>query len=318
MSDAKMEAAKAALKAEREKSAKEKKNMNENIISTVENPAPAPAATLPAPTFIRQCGMTTLQAVENTDALQKLGQIYAASGFFGAVTQSTATACVINAALEGISPLEYRAKYHTFEDGTTSVKSDYIQREFHRLGGTWKFNEWTAEVCDMTFTFQGSELRARVTLDEFKANGVAMGSKGMKTNWKKFPREMLKARCMATNIRALCPEALGGMYTQEEVQDFDRTPSAPREVKPTVVSPSPVAPTPAPKAEVIVPEVVEPEVVDYGVCPCGRAKGKRFEDLPTETLEKIMSADRARFAAVTDGHRDRIAAILAEREEEQG
>ena len=269
--------------------------------------------------------MTGLQIVQNAAALDKLGETFAASGFFGAVTKSTATAALINCFIEGLSPVEYKAKYHTMENGTTAIKSDYIQREFHRLGGEWKFNEWTAEVCDITFTYHGQDLRGRVTLDEFKRNGVACGKDGktLKTNWAKFPREMLKARCMATYIRALCPEALGGMYTQEEAADFTPT-AAPRVVKASV-SPSPIAPPPPPKPTApadpapIVPEVVEPTPAppaDPNVCPCGKSKGKRFNELPTATLEKILE-NVAKFPAVTDAHKAAIIAEIEKRESAQ-
>ena len=246
--------------------------------------------------------MTALQVCQNADQIGKLGQVLAASGFFGQVNSSTATAALINCVMEGISPLEYRAKYHTMTDGTTSVKSDYIQREFHRLGGEWKFNKWDATECDMIFTYKGESLPFRVTLDEFKANGVACGKDGktLKTNWAKFPREMLKARCMATAIRAICPEALGGMYTQEEVADFDR----PVAVN---VSPLPIAePTKAASA-------VEAEIVDPAVCPCGKVKGKPFAELPTATLEKILAAPLK--GGLTAEHKNAIVAILAEREQ---
>lgn len=264
--------------------------------------------------------MTALQVCQQADNLNKLGQVLAASGFFGAVTPSAATAAMINCAMEGISPIEYRAKYHTLGDGTTSVKSDYIQREFHRLGGKWNFNEWTDKVCDMTFTYDGQELRAKVTLDEFIANGVACGKDGktLKVNWQKFPREMLKARCMATNIRALCPEALGGLYTAEEAADFDRKPTvaAPSPTK-VSVSPSPVAEPPTAKPAPIVPEVVDPAPVDLGVCPVGRSKGKRFEELSTDVLEKLLAADPKKFPALTADHKNVIVAILGEREAAQ-
>jgi hypothetical protein len=252
--------------------------------------------------------MTSLQIVQNTPALEKLGETFAASGFFGAVTKSTATAALVNCFIEGLSPVEYKAKYHTMNDGTTSIKSDYIQREFHRLGGAWKFNEWTPEVCDITFTYRGSELRGRVTFDEFKQNGVAIGKNGIKDNWRKFPREMLKARCMATYIRALCPEALGGMYTQEETMDFNGA-SAPRVI-------TPAAEQPAAKPEVVTPEVMPPAPpADPNVCPCGKSKGKRFEDLPTDTLEKILD-NAAKYPAITDAHKAAIVAVLQEREAE--
>lgn len=296
----------------------------------------------PTTALVPANGMTALQIVENAPALDKLGETFAASGFFGAVTKSTATAALINCFIEGLSPVEYKAKYHTMNDGTTSIKSDYVQRNFRRLGGRWHFNEWTADVCDVTFTYEGEETRGRVTLDEFKQNGVAIGKSGqLKDNWRKFPREMLKARCLATYIRAICPEALEGQYTQEEAQDFDRAPAAPRAITPSAVSPSPIAPPPpapaptprkrkasTPKAEPVDAEVVEPTAVpptakpaapaptaDPEVCPCGKNKGRRFEELPNETLEIIL-ANAPKFPAITEAHRAAIVAVLTEREEE--
>lgn len=279
---------------------------------------PPPGAIVVAPH-----GMNALQVCEHAASIEKLGETFAASGFFGAVTKSTATAALINCFIEGLSPVEYKAKYHTMDNGTTTVRSDYIQREFRRLGGDWSFNEWSADVCDMTFTYRGKELRGRVTIDEFKANGVAIGNGGkLKTSWAKFPKEMLKARCMATYIRAMCPEALGGMYTQEEAMDFE--PRAPRPH--VVVSSSPLAPQRAasasakaaePEPEMVTPEVVD--VVDPTICPCGKSKGRKFEELPNDTLEAIldMVAKRpAAVASVTEAHRAVIIDILREREAE--
>jgi len=275
---------------------------------------PPPAALVPVAS-----GMTSLQIVQNTPALEKLGETFAASGFFGAVTKSTATAALVNCFIEGLSPVEYKAKYHTMNDGTTSIKSDYVQRNFRRLGGRWHYNEWTAEVCDVTFTYEGEETRGRVTIDEFKQNGVAIGKSGqLKDNWRKFPREMLKARCLATYIRAICPEALEGQYTQEETMDFNAA-SAPRVVAPVAVSPSPIAPPvaekPAAKPEVVTPEVVEPPPADPNVCPCGKNKGRHFDELTNETLEIILS-NAAKYPAITDAHKAAIVAVLQEREAE--
>ena len=273
----------------------------------------------PTTALVPANGMTALQIVEHSAALDKLGETFAASGFFGAVTKSTATSALINCFIEGLSLVEYKAKYHTMNDGTTSIKSDYVQRNFRRLGGRWHYNEWTAEVCDVTFVYEGEETRGRVTIDEFKQNGVAIGKSGqLKDNWRKFPREMLKARCLATYIRAICPEALEGQYTQEETMDFN-APAAPRVITPAAVSPSPIAPPvaekPTAKPEVVTPEVVEPPPADPNVCPCGKSKGKRFEDLPTDTLEKILD-NAAKYPAITDAHKAAIVAVLQEREAE--
>ena len=305
MDNTNMENAQAALAAKR---------------AATQNAAIQPLPTPPTAIVVKDPNaMTSLQVVTNAASLEKLGETFAMSGFFGAVTKSTATAALVNCFIEGLSPVEYKAKYHTMNDGTTSIKSDYVQRNFRRLGGRWHYNEWTAEVCDVTFTYEGEEMRGRVTIDEFKQNGVAIGKSGqLKDNWRKFPREMLKARCLATYIRAICPEALEGQYTQEETMDFNAA-SAPRVVAPVAVSPSPITPPvaekPAAKPEVVTPEVVEPPPADPNVCPCGKSKGKRFEDLPTDTLEKILD-NAAKYPAITDAHKAAIVAVLQEREAE--
>ena len=57
--------------------------------------APAQTALVPVN------GMTALQIVENAPALDKLRETFATSGFFGAVTKSTATAALINCFIDG-------------------------------------------------------------------------------------------------------------------------------------------------------------------------------------------------------------------------
>ena len=92
--------------------------------------------------------------------------------------------------------------------------------------------------------------------------------------------------------------------------DFDAPfPTRPLTPAPEVrVTPSPIAPE-----KPVEPEVVEPEPVDFDVCPCGKVKGQRFEDIPTDILEKILEFKSAK---ITDGHRAAIVAVLQEREAE--
>ena len=40
-----------------------------------------------------------------------------------------------------------------------------------------------------------------------------------KDNWIKYPKNMMRARCMAYAVRALCPEILLGFYTDLEIVD---------------------------------------------------------------------------------------------------
>lgn len=221
--------------------------------------------------------MTGLQVCQNASNLNALGTLFAQSGFFGSKLPAVSTAALINCFIEGLSPVQYRAKYHTMEDGSTTIKSDYIQREFHKLGGKWRFKEWTNEVCEIEYEYDGNKLTGRVTLDEFKANGVALGKGGaLKTNWAKFPKEMLKARCMATYIRALCPEALEGMYLPEEIGD-----AIPDETLPPPVVDAPSAS----------PLASEAAAIDPSVCPSGKLAGRKWADMPTAHLEKALTVD---------------------------
>jgi hypothetical protein len=52
-----------------------------------------------------------------------------------------------------------------------------------------------------------------------------------KDNYKKFPRQMLRARVISEGVRAVYPGVLQGMYTPEEVGEFDAPRTAPRSVK---------------------------------------------------------------------------------------
>lgn len=246
-------------------------------------------------TAIATRNMTAIDICRHADSLERLGKLYAASGFFGSVTASTATAIVVNCFTEGLSPMEYKAKYHTMENGTPTIQSAFVQREFHRLGGDWEFNEWSAEVCDITFTYHKKSLRGRVTIDEFKANGVAMSGSKLKANWAKFPREMLKARCMTTYIRAICPEAACGLYTREELMD----------------SPFNDAAQVTQAAQTQVAEVAK---VDANVCPCGSVKGKAWTEISSEMLTQILETPAERAPQVTDAHREAIIAELGRRE----
>jgi len=40
-----------------------------------------------------------------------------------------------------------------------------------------------------------------------------------KDNWNKYPKEMMRARCLSYAVRAIFPEVLSGFYTELEIQD---------------------------------------------------------------------------------------------------
>ncbi len=216
--------------------------------------------------------------INGMEDISRLGVAVAKSGWFGSIGQSTGEMIAMTMLQERISPVTFKKKYHVMGDGSLSVASRAIVSAFKRLGGKMKLHEVGKDKCDITFSYDGNELRYAVTLQEFIDNGVAVSAKtgALKDNWAKFSGDMLYARCCSFAIRKVCPEADDGLYTSEEVADFDDAPAASREPvkidKSEVVSrlakseskpAAPSAPSPAPTpASTIEPKAVEAEVVE--------------------------------------------------------
>jgi hypothetical protein len=216
--------------------------------------------------------------INGMDDISRLGIAVAKSGWFGSIGQSTGEMIAMTMLQERISPVTFKKKYHVMGDGSLSVASRAIVSAFKRLGGKMKLHEVGKEKCDITFSYDGNELRYCVTLQEFIDNGVAVSAKtgALKDNWAKFSGDMLYARCCSFAIRKVCPEADDGLYTSEEVADFDDAPATPKpepvkidksevisrlaksEAKPAVHT----APSTAPAPTAANPEVVDAEVVE--------------------------------------------------------
>lgn len=215
--------------------------------------------------------------INSIEDVSRLGVAVAKSGWFGNIPQSTGEMIAMTMLQERISPVTFKRRYHVINN-TISTTSRALVSAFRRMGGKMKLHEVGKEKCDITFSYDGNELRYCVTLQEFVDNGVALSSNGaLKDNWAKFSGDMLYARCCSFAIRKVCPEADDGLYTTEEVADFDDAPAAPAQ-KPEPIkidkaevasriakaepeatpTPAPAKPAPAPKPEVVEAEVVEP------------------------------------------------------------
>lgn len=58
----------------------------------------------------------------------------------------------------------------------------------------------------------------------------------------------------------------------------------------------------------------QPAKADANVCPCGSVKGKKWSEIDTETLNKVLAMPKDKAKAVTDEHRNAIVAELGKRE----
>ena len=179
--------------------------------------------------------------------MQVMANAIVKSGLFGMKTPDQALALMIVATAEGRHPGSVAADYHIIQ-GRASLKADSMLARFQQSGGRVEWHDHTNEKVSATFSHPaGGSLRIDWDMARAKAAGL-----GGKDNWKSYPRQMLRARVISEGVRATFPAVLNGMYTPEEVQEFD----APRPVRAVAAKVEPVVEV---KAEPVVEPVAVPE-----------------------------------------------------------
>jgi len=185
--------------------------------------------------------------------LEQMANHICKSGLFGIRKVEEAVALMLIAAAEGRHPGTVAAEYHIIQ-GRPALKADAILARFQSAGGKVEWHQYTDECVSGTFSHPaGGSLKVDWDMTRAKAAGL-----GGKDNWKKYPRQMLRARAISDGVRGVYPAVLQGFYTPEEVQDFASP--APVAVTATPVEDKPkrkkAEPAPAP-ALVETTEVVE-------------------------------------------------------------
>lgn len=88
----------------------------------------------------------------------------------------------------------------------------------------FEVTKWTEEECVMEFS-RGKKKYHPVsyTMEDAKRAGllsVNPRTGKMREGWAKYPKEMLKARCLAKGARLYCADIIQGMYTVDELEDI--------------------------------------------------------------------------------------------------
>ena len=228
--------------------------------------------------------------------MQVMANAIVKSGLFGMKTPDQALALMIVATAEGRHPGSVASDYHIIQ-GRASLKSDSMLARFQQSGGRVEWHDHTNEKVSATFSHPaGGSLRIDWDMARAKAAGL-----GGKDNWRSYPRQMLRARVISEGVRATFPAVLNGMYTPEEVQEFDAPRTAPRSVKaePVVVV-EPVA----------VPATIEAEVVSNDTSWADELEKGIFEHeakVNAFLLAKGQIAEGQTFRDIADeGYRNRV------------
>jgi len=260
--------------------------------------------------------------VKTFDEMQKLGQLFEKSGMFGCSAQGQGVTLVMTCLMSGQNPLEFIQDYHLIQ-GRPSMRADSMVAKFQERGGKVKILERTPELAKVelkkgeatnTFEFRWEDAKKEPFV--FKKDG-----KTLKDNWNS-PRsrmQMLWARVISDGVRAIDPGAVKGIYTPEETEDM--TTNKKVEIVEEVVKPMTTKDTTKTtkktekKQTKKQTEKTKPdsETEDVSLVPAGKSKGKKWQELDTEVLNKFLASNHK---SMTDGHKKRIKAILETRKEE--
>ena len=180
--------------------------------------------------------------------LEKMGHYIATSGLFGVKSPVQAVALMLIAQAEGRHPASAAQDYNIIQN-RPALKADSMLARFQQAGGKVEWEEYTDQRVAGLFSHPQSPKPVLVDWDMTRAKTAGLGAKD---NWKHYPRAMLRARVISEGVRTVYPAVLGGMYTPEEVMDFEPLPTNGTTVADPVSSSSSkpastTAPPPAPK-----------------------------------------------------------------------
>ena len=146
--------------------------------------------------------------------LKLMAKDIAEGGLFGLRKTEQIATLMLVAQSEGISPVRAMSMYDIIQ-GKPALKSSEILARFQDAGGMVEWLETNEKVCKGKFTHaKGGTITIEWTWER-----AAKADLVNKDNWKKFPAQMLRARCVSEAVRAIYPRCLNNLYTVEEVQD---------------------------------------------------------------------------------------------------
>lgn len=147
--------------------------------------------------------------------MQAMANAMAASKLFGMKTPNEVLALMLVAQANGQHPAAAARDYDIIS-GRPSKKAEAMLRDFIAAGGSIQWHRLDNECAEATFSHPHGGT-VRIDWDMKRAREAGLGGKEM---YKKWPRQMLRSRCISEGVRTIYPVATGGMYAPEEVQDM--------------------------------------------------------------------------------------------------
>jgi len=159
--------------------------------------------------------------------MDQMAGAIAQSGLFGMKDKNSVLALMAVAQAEGLHPATAARDFHIIQ-GRPALKADAMLARFQNAGGKVDWKEYTDERVTGVFEHpNGGSLAVTWTLEQAGRIGLVKPGSG----WQKFPRAMLRSRCISEGIRSVFPGSVTGFYSPEEVESFEDKPAAPLKEK---------------------------------------------------------------------------------------
>lgn len=155
--------------------------------------------------------------------MQRMAASIAKSGLFGVKEPDQALALMLIAQGEGRHPALVARDYHIINNRPAKT-SEAILRDFQASGGRVEWHELTDKMASATFTHPSSVKPVKIEWDIPRAKQAGLMDKpgGM---YAKYPRQMLRSRCVSEGCRTVAPSSTSGFYSVEEVSQMEEAPA---------------------------------------------------------------------------------------------
>ena len=176
--------------------------------------------------------------------IQTIARSVVASKLFAAFKdEPTALTLMMLAQAEGLLPIQAVQRYDIIQ-GKPAKKAAAMLADFMAAGGKIEYVHDTDECVEIIFHSPTLVKPISVRWDIEDAKRAKLDGKD---TWRAYPNAMLTARCISTGIRKAMPAIVAGIYTPEEVADFEQPKVA---AKPAPAAPAPATESPVSESQI--------------------------------------------------------------------
>ena len=160
--------------------------------------------------------LTTTTKEFSLSELTEMSKVMVNGGLFGYTKPEQVMSLMLIAQAEGRHPAKVAQDYSIIQ-GKPALNAQAMLSRFQEAGGKIKWVKSNDNECELWLWHpQGGEMTVRWDIERAKTAGLSG-----KNTWKQYPAQMMRARAISEGVRAIYPACLNGMYTPEEVRDFD-------------------------------------------------------------------------------------------------